>query len=237
MNLTHPRSSSRLLKAGFSLVETLMATGIVSTTALGTLALLASSMTMGVDGQARSKAMIIAQDIFHDLQSGSAELTPSVLDERQTKSVWPLLPAAFAIPRNVLLFDSSSRPLPAGQQPKVSEANTVYDGGASTLDANWLVVIEGTEQTDFTVDPATGAAPTSGMAVGAPQIAADVDMADFAPLGTSQYDYPAAAVTAALATLPVPKTALTQITISVEAPSDAPARARKKYRYSFLWNR
>lgn len=228
--------SSRLLQAGFSLVETLMATSIVSTTALGTLALLASAMSMGIDGQARSKAMVIAQDLFHDLQSGSSELTPSVLDERQTKSVWPMAAATFVIPRHVILFDGSARPLPVAEQPKAANIAATYDNGARTLNASWLAVIEGVEQTDFTVDPATAAAPGSGMVVGDPQIPADVDMTDFTPLGTARYDYPAV-TTPPSATSPAPKTALTQITISVESPPEAPVSARKKYRYTFLWNR
>lgn len=213
-----------------------MATSIISTAALGTLALLASAMSMGMDGQARSKAMIIAQDLFHDLQSGSPMVTPSVLDERQTKAAWPLAAATYVVPRHVILFDSAARPLPAAEQPAAGSMATVYDGGAPTMDASWLAMIEGVEQASFTVDPATGAAQSAGTTVGDAQIPVGVDMAACTALGSVGYDYPAV-TTAPAASSPAPKTALTQITISIEAPPEAPASSRKKYRYSFFWNR
>lgn len=236
MNTISVRKYSRWRRAGFSLVETLMATSIISTTALGTLALLASAMSMGMDGQARSKAMIIAQDLFHDLQSGSPMVTPSVLDERQTKGAWPLAAATYVMPRHVILFDSAARPLPVAEQPASSDMAAVYDGGAPTLDASWLAMIEGVEQTSYTVDPATGAAPGAGTTVGDAQIPVGVDISLCTALGGVGYDYPAA-LTAPAASAPAPKTALTQITISIEAPPEAPAASRKKYRYSFFWNR
>ena len=102
-----------LARAGFSLIETLMATGIISTAALGTLGLLASTMSMSMDGSQRSKAIVIAQELFHDLQLGALDVTPAATDERQTNGLRPETGLGFA--RHVLFYDRAGIPLVSGQ--------------------------------------------------------------------------------------------------------------------------
>jgi len=211
----------RLRQAGFSLVETLMATGIISTAALSTLGLLAGSMSASQDGNLRSKAIVIAQDLFHDLQLGSLNVTPAVTDERQTKTLRPA--TGRAMPRQVLLYDQSGLLL-VGKQPAKSAHQRTYDQGTLVEGADWLVSIEGIENNDFILAAGNGQVtelPAEAMVV---------------PLGSSNYSFPAVA-SPIDPTLPPPGGGLTQVRISIETPPSAPKNRRKKFSYDFYWNR
>lgn len=237
MNIpTHRSTRQRLATAAFSLVETMMATGIVSTAALGTLTLLAGSLTSSQDGQLRSKALVIAQEVFHDLQIGSVKMAPAVDDKRQTKELAPLVPTDLSIARHVILFDASGIPLPTNDQPTPGQHGMVYNDGSVNAKASWIALIEGTEANLFTVDPNSETANSVGIPVGAGQVITVPDAENFGPLGTESYDYPTVGSPPS-PTAPPPKSGLTQVTISIESPPGAPAISRKKFRYQFLWNR
>lgn len=211
----------RLLRQGFSLVETLMATGIISTAALGTLGLLAGSMNSSVDGMQRSRAVVIAQDIFHDLQIGALNVAPATTDERQSRMLRPEM--GFGFTKHVLFFDVAGTLLPAGQ-PKENDSQKVYDHGTSQPGVGWLVCMEGMQRQDLM--------DTSG----AGQVALAPDLTAVGPLGSAVY--PFSPVSSPLDfTIAPPTNTLTQVRISVESPASAPAARRKKFSYEFLWNR
>jgi|GEM_PF-1936941 len=215
-----------LARAGFSLIETLMATGIISTAALGTLGLLASTMSMSMDGSQRSKAIVIAQELFHDLQLGALDVTPAATDERQTNGLRPETGLGFA--RHVLFYDRAGIPLVSGQ-PGEGAHQSVYEQGTTLPGVEWLVSVEGIQSADYTSN------------AGAGQVMAMPDpttVAPLSPISTESGAYPFPVVISPPdPTLTPPTTALTQVRISIESPPTAPAKRRKKFSYDFYWNR
>lgn len=209
-------------RRGFSLVETLMATGIISTAALGTLGLLAGSMNSSVDGIQRSRAVVMAQDIFHDLQIGALNLAPAATDERQSRMLRPEM--GFGFTKHVLLFDSAGALLPASSQPKANDSQNTYAHGTTLPGVGWLVCMEGIARADLS--------DTSG----AGQVTRTPEPSVVNPLGSAAYPFlPVTSVSDP--TLTPPTNTLTQVRISVEGPASAPAQRRKKFSYEFLWNR
>lgn len=210
-----------LVHAGFSLVETLMATGIISTAALGTLGLLAGSMSASQDGNMRTKALVIAQEVFHDLQLGALNQTPAATDERQTKVLRP--DAGATIGRHVLYYDRAGIPLVNGQ-PAVGASEVIYEKGSTVPGVAWLVSIEGIENEDLISSGGDG------------QVIIMPDEAELAPLGTSTYPF-TSVKSSPDPTAPPPSSVLTQVRISIESPPSAPVKSRKKFSYDFYWNR
>lgn len=212
------------IRKGFSLVETLMATGIISTAALGTLGLLAGSMNSSQEGAMRSKATVIAQDLFHDLQIGALNVIPAVTDERQTHDLRPVEGPDFN--RHVLFFDRAGMPI-SGQGLTGSVDPQIYNHGTKEVGVEWLVSIEGIQD------------PSSFSTNGAGQVTSLPVTADVGPLGNSAaYPFPEVdEMKATDPTLTRPPTVLTQVRISIESPPSAPPQSRKKFSYDFLWNR
>lgn len=228
-HLSH-RVGRHLRRAGFSLVETLMTTGIISTAALSTLGLLAGSMSASQDGNQRSKAMVVAQDLFHDLQLGALNLTPAATDERQTKVLRPL--TTVIIPRQIFFYSPTGV---LADQKKLSKGALTqgYAKGTPRADVAWIVTIEGIAAPAFTNigSGETPATPQQGQVLELPV------EADVAPLGTAKYDYPSVSSTPdPTAAPPATAGALSQVRITVESPASAPQERRKKFSYDFYWN-
>lgn len=198
-----------------------MATGIVSTAALGTLGLLAGSLNSSVEGSLKSRAVVIAQDLFHDLQIGALSVTPAPTDQRQTYSLRPQMGFAFA--KHVLFFDSAGMLLP-DNQPAEGSSQEVYEQGTPLPQVEWLVCIEGTQSAAFTNSTGSG------------QITSVSDTASVSPLGSPLYPFQGVTGSSDPTVTP-PPTALTQVRISVESPASATEKSRKKFSYEFLWNR
>lgn len=232
----------RGLAAAFSLVETMMATGIVSTAVLGTVGLLATTLESSQEGQLKSRAIVVVQEIFHDLQIGAIKTPPAAADLRQTKSLHPN--PGLAIPRTVFLYDQAGIPLPAAEQPAPDQAEQIYAKGSANPKAAWIAVVEGVENPAFTASATTGSTATGGSPAGDAQVIALPVADDVAPLertnsrtgSTARYAF-ATPVGVANPAAPPPLTGLTQVRISVESPPGAPVKARKKFAHPFLWNR
>lgn len=222
-------SRRQLLRAGFSLVETLMTTSIISTAALSTLGLLAGSMSASQDGHQRSKAMVVAQNLFHDLQLGALNIAPAATDERQTKALRPLTTPI--IPRQVFFYSPTGL---LADQKRLSKGTLTqgYAKGTSRADVSWIATLEGVSAPAFdqTMGGSSSAIQGQGQVLELPPT-------DIAPLGDAKYDF-ATVASAPDPTVAPPATAgaLSQVRITVESPASAPQERRKKYSYNFYWN-
>ncbi|MCB1209183.1 MAG: hypothetical protein KDK97_07640 [Verrucomicrobiales bacterium] len=217
---THPQVTARRIPRGFTLTETVMSIGIISSAAMAVLSLLAMSLQSSQDSRLKGRAMIIAQDIVHDLSIGRLITPAKADDERRTR---PLHPAVGpAIPQMVLLYDLGGNPLAQNMQPSASNSPSVYASGASDAQAGWLVSIDGIDETTLAI--------SSGPA----QVASITKLEDAKPLGGSLYAF-ANTEGAPSPDMPPPTMRTTRVRLKIESPASAPAGQRRIYRYDTFW--
>lgn len=207
---------------GFSLVETLVATGILASAVTGTLGLLAASMSASQDGHLRSRALTIAQQVCNDLKTGSAAKRADAQDERLTRYLRPVLNGT--MPRAVLFWDDAGFAMPMNAQPAPNQGLQVYELGSRSTAGSWLVSIAIDEV------PALRLAGGSGQVV----LPEGQSLDAVKPLGGKVYDYAPQAQAVGPDEAP-PAAGVSRVTVSVETPPGASRQNRKKFRYDFLW--
>ena len=73
---THHTHSTRP-RAGFSLIETLVATGVIATALTGSLGMMAVGLGQSQDSIERARAAMLAQQIVADLRAASPSEAPA----------------------------------------------------------------------------------------------------------------------------------------------------------------
>ncbi len=217
---THLHASTSTIRRGFTLTETVMSIGIISSAAMAVLSLLAMSIQSSQDSRLKGRAMIIAQDIIHDLSIGRLITPAEEEDERRTH---PLHPAVGpTISQLVLLYDLGGNPLSPAMQPTATDSPGIYASGASDVQASWLVSIDGIEE------------PTLAINAGPAQITSMTKLEEAKPLGDSVYAF-ADIANATSPDTPPPTMRTTRVRLKLESPATAPAGQRRIYRYDTLW--
>ena len=212
MKTHHTHSTHK--RAAFSLIETLVATGVIATALTGSLGMMAVGLGQSQDSIERARAAMLAQQIVADLRAASPSEAPAPQDSRYTKGIMPLSGASFD--GTSLVFDASFR--------LIDTSNTgasAYSEGVSDPAAAYVVTVSGEndpvrsiEVPLLALDPAKNAAP------------------QHEPLGDLPYapDTPAVSRVTPL----TPYVQISRTVITVESPAAAPRSSRKSYRYEFL---
>lgn len=91
--LTSSRSVSRTVHAavpgeGFSLIEIVVALGVISFALVGIMGLFPAAMKSALESQRETRATLIAQQIYSDLRSGTGTNAPLTINSTGGSRVW-----------------------------------------------------------------------------------------------------------------------------------------------------
>ena len=210
---THHTHSTRP-RAGFSLIETLVATGVIATALTGSLGMMAVGLGQSQDSIERARAAMLAQQIVADLRAASPSEAPAPQDSRYTKGIMPLPGASFE--GTSLVFDASFQ--------LVKSSNLGANGfaeGVAESEAAYVVTVAGASDPERILDVPVDAIDRAKSAA-----------SDHAPLGGRDYEMDAPPESKVNSSTPFVDISRTVIT--VESPAAAPRSSRRTYRYEFL---
>jgi Tfp pilus assembly protein PilV len=212
MKTHHAHSTQK--RAAFSLIETLVATGVIATALTGSLGMMAVGLGQSQDSIERARAAMLAQQIVADLRAASPSEAPAPQDNRYTKGIMPLSGASFD--GTSLVFDASFQLLETSN----TGANGFAEGVAETEAAYVVTVIGSSDPARLVEVPVDAIDRAKNVA------------ADHAPLGDRSYEMDAAAESRV--NNATPQIDISRTVITVESPAAAPRSARRSYRYEFL---
>jgi len=103
---------------GFSLIEVVLALGVISFAIVGIMGLFPVAMRAGLESQRETRAVYIARQIFADLQTGPATNTFLATGTANNRPVWtPINLAAPPQPPSTIYFDEEGRPIGTAATP------------------------------------------------------------------------------------------------------------------------
>ena len=212
MKTHHAHSTHK--RAAFSLIETLVATGVIATALTGSLGMMAVGLGQSQDSIERARAAMLAQQIVADLRAASPSEAPAPQDSRYTKGIMPLPGASFD--GTSLVFDASFQLLETSN----TGANG-FAGGVTEAAAAYVVTVRGeSDSVRSIVVPFLN--PDEVNAAVSPHV----------PLGDLPYS--ADQAPQSRVTPESPNVEISRTVITVESPAAAPRSSRKAYRYEFL---